>query len=109
MMTSISPSFGALELCQESLPKRLWLRRLTWRDFNTTINQQGAISAFLSTIMADNSLNSLLEILHDHDVPYNRDAIKSAFDSPESQTAILAWMEEYLSPETLLTKEEATL
>jgi hypothetical protein len=59
--------------------------------------------------MADNSLNTLLEILRDRDVPYNRDAIKSAFDSPESQTSIQAWMQEYLSPATLLTKEEATL
>lgn len=71
--------------------------------------QQGVFSAFLETNMADDSLNTLLEILRDRDVPYNRDAIKSAFDSPESQTAILTWMQEYLSPATLLTKEEATL
>lgn len=59
--------------------------------------------------MVDNPLNTLLEILRDRDVPYNHDAIKAAFDSPGSQTAIQAWMEEYLSPATLLTKEEVTL
>jgi hypothetical protein len=59
--------------------------------------------------MADSSANALFEILRERDVPYNRDEIKSAFDKPEEQTAIRAWMDEYLSPETLLTKEEANL
>jgi hypothetical protein len=59
--------------------------------------------------MADSSFKSLIGILHDHDVPFDRDALKSAFDDPESQTAIEAWMEEYTSPETLLSKDEAAL
>lgn len=59
--------------------------------------------------MSNPSLNSLLEILRDHDVSYNRDAIKSAFEDPENQTAIQAWMQEYLGPETLLTREEVAL
>jgi hypothetical protein len=59
--------------------------------------------------MTDNSLNFLLEILRDRDVPYNRDAIKSIFDDPESKAVIQAWMQEYLSPETLLTRDEAAL
>jgi hypothetical protein len=59
--------------------------------------------------MADSSFNRFLGILRDRDVPYNRDTIKSAFEDAENQTAIQAWMEEFLSPETLLTKEEATL
>jgi hypothetical protein len=59
--------------------------------------------------MTDNSFNFLLEILRDRDVPYNRDAIKSVFDDPESKAVIQAWMQEYLSPETLLTRDEAAL
>jgi hypothetical protein len=59
--------------------------------------------------MSNPSLDSLLEILRDHDVSYDRDAIKSAFENPESQTAIHMWMVEYLGPETLLTREEAAL
>lgn len=71
--------------------------------------QQGVISAFLSRIMADYPLDALLDILRDRDVPHNRDAIKSAFYSPDTRAAIQTWMDEYLSPMTLLTKEEATL
>jgi hypothetical protein len=59
--------------------------------------------------MSNPSLNYLLEILRDHDVSYNRDAIKTAFEDPENQAAIQAWMDEYLGSETLLTREEAAL
>ena len=55
------------------------------------------------------SLNSLLEVLREHNVPSSRDEIKSAYEDSENQTAIQAWMEEYLGPETLLTREEAAL
>jgi hypothetical protein len=50
-----------------------------------------------------------VKVLRDHDIPYNRDAIKAALADPENQTAVQAWIEEYLSPETLLTKDEAAL
>lgn len=59
--------------------------------------------------MVEHSANSLIEILRERDVPYNRDEIKAVFEDPEQQTAIRAWMDEYLSPETLLTREEAIL
>lgn len=59
--------------------------------------------------MLDPSLNSLFEILRDYDVRYDRDAIKSVCEDPKCQTAIQGWMEEYLGPETLLTREEAAL
>jgi hypothetical protein len=59
--------------------------------------------------MSNPSLNTLLEILRDHDVPYDREAMKAAFEDPDSQTAMKGWMEEYLGPETLLTREEAAL
>ncbi|TVY48436.1 hypothetical protein LOCC1_G000907 [Lachnellula occidentalis] len=59
--------------------------------------------------MANILLNDLTKILRDRDIPFDRDAIKSALNDPESQTAIREWMEEYLAPETLLTTDEATL
>jgi hypothetical protein len=59
--------------------------------------------------MAETSFNSLVEILRDHDIPFDCDALKSALDDPENQTTVQAWMQEYLSPETLLTKDEAAL
>ena len=59
--------------------------------------------------MADDSLQVLVKALRDHDLPFDHEAIKSAFADPETQTAVLAWVEEYLSPETLLTKDEANL
>jgi len=59
--------------------------------------------------MADGPFHMLVGILRDHDLPCDRDAIKAALADPESQTAIQAWIHEYLSQETLLTKDEATL
>jgi cbb3-type cytochrome oxidase cytochrome c subunit len=81
-------------------------------DFLSTplFTKQGVTSAFFHQPgMADNSFNSLLEVLRSHGVPYDQDVLKSAFDDPESQATIEAWVKEYLSPETLLTKDEATL
>ncbi|TVY87763.1 hypothetical protein LAWI1_G003175, partial [Lachnellula willkommii] len=59
--------------------------------------------------MANALLDDLTKILRDRDIPFDRDAIKSALKDPESQTAIREWMKEYLAPETLLTKDEAAL
>lgn len=59
--------------------------------------------------MADVLYNDLTKILRDRDIPFDRDAIKSALSESESQTAVREWMEEYLAPETLLTKDEVTL
>jgi hypothetical protein len=59
--------------------------------------------------MAEDSYQILLTILRDRDVPYDREAIKAAFNDPESQTAIQAWIQEYLTSETLLTRDEAAL
>ncbi|KAH7348726.1 hypothetical protein BKA65DRAFT_266279 [Rhexocercosporidium sp. MPI-PUGE-AT-0058] len=59
--------------------------------------------------MTEDSMQVFVKALRDHDLPCDRDAIKSAFADPETQTAIQAWVDEYLSPETLLTKDEANL
>ncbi|KAH6668824.1 hypothetical protein B0J14DRAFT_151280 [Halenospora varia] len=57
--------------------------------------------------MADDLLNDIVRILRERDVPYDRDALKSALNDLEGLTAIQQWKEEYLSSDTLLTKEEA--
>lgn len=60
--------------------------------------------------MANNTyLNTLVKILRERDIPYNRDEIKSICDDSEHQANIRALVDEYLSPETLLTKEEVNL
>jgi hypothetical protein len=59
--------------------------------------------------MADKSFEELIQILRDRDIPFDRDALKAAFKAPESRSAIQNWMNEFLTPATLLTKEEATL
>jgi len=59
--------------------------------------------------MTDNLYQKFLSILRDRDIPYDRDAIKAAFNDPDSLPAIQAWTEEYLTPETLLTRDEAAL
>ncbi|KAL2064073.1 hypothetical protein VTL71DRAFT_4567 [Oculimacula yallundae] len=59
--------------------------------------------------MAGNSMQILVKALRDHDLPCDREALKSAFADPETQSAIQAWVDEYLAPETLLTKDEANL
>jgi hypothetical protein len=56
--------------------------------------------------MAPDPINTLIRILRDRDLTYDRDSFKFALAGPESQTAIQAWIHEYLSPETLLTKDE---
>lgn len=59
--------------------------------------------------MAEDPLQVFVKALRDHDLPYDREAIKSAFADPETQDAVRDWVDEYLSPETLLTKDEANL
>lgn len=59
--------------------------------------------------MADEPFNTLLSVLRDRDIQYDRNALEAAYNDPESQTAIQEWIQEYLTPETLLTKDEAIL
>ncbi|KAI9049955.1 hypothetical protein LZ554_006102 [Drepanopeziza brunnea f. sp. 'monogermtubi'] len=59
--------------------------------------------------MAENHLQTLVKALRDHDLTYDREALKSASEDPESQTAIREWIEEHLCPETVLSRDEANL
>jgi len=79
-------------------------------DF-TNLNQQtnkAPLQPSHDNSMAD-SFDTLVKVLRERDITYDSDEIKAAFENPKSQTAIQTWMQEYLSPETLLTKEEAAL
>jgi hypothetical protein len=59
--------------------------------------------------MTDKPFDELIQILRDRDIPFDRDALKAAFRAPETRNAMQDWMKEFLTPATLLTKEEATL
>lgn len=55
--------------------------------------------------MGEKLLDSLQEVLKRYDVPFDPDA----FTDPAAQAEIQSFVDEYLGPETLLTKEEAAL
>jgi hypothetical protein len=59
--------------------------------------------------MANNSLSLLIDALHNHGVPYDRDVIKSVFDDADTKAIVQAWIQKHLSAETLLTRDEAAL
>lgn len=59
--------------------------------------------------MGDSSYNYLVQVLRDHDIQFDKDELKASFKDPDSQDAVRAWVEEYLSHETILTKEETAL
>lgn len=82
--------------------------RLSTRHEHTQ-HRQGDISAFLDLNMAEDSFDTLVAILRDRDISYDRDALKAAYNDPEHQPTIREWIQEYLTPETLLTKDEAVL
>lgn len=50
----------------------------------------------------------LLESLRSHDVSFNQKDLQKSLDK-QSEPAIETWIDEHLSPETLLTKEELLL
>ncbi|KAL3425017.1 hypothetical protein PVAG01_04298 [Phlyctema vagabunda] len=59
--------------------------------------------------MADKTLERLLTVLRDRNIAFDKTAIESAFRDADSQAAVKGWVEEYLTENTLLTKEESTL
>ncbi|EKG15579.1 hypothetical protein MPH_07245 [Macrophomina phaseolina MS6] len=60
--------------------------------------------------MRDNdTLNHLLTVLRDRRVPLTRDDVQWAFESAKTQNDAVAWVNEYLGSNTLLSKEELEL
>ncbi|KAF2774397.1 hypothetical protein EJ03DRAFT_303960 [Teratosphaeria nubilosa] len=56
--------------------------------------------------MASKELYHLLRVLDERDIPLRRDDVAWAFDSPNTKEATTSWIHEYLTPISLLTKEE---
>jgi hypothetical protein len=94
---------GSLERLRRDLPSRQHAAQICKQP------HLPALPRIPLNIMAENLSNALIRVLRDHDIPCDRDAIKAALADPESQAAVKAYIEEYLSPETLLTKDEAAL
>jgi hypothetical protein len=53
-------------------------------------------------------LDTLIQVLRDRDIPYDRTALEVSYKDGETGPVIQDWIREYLTPETLLTKDEAT-
>jgi hypothetical protein len=52
------------------------------------------------------SLANILSILEERDIALGSDDVAWAFERPETKKALTAWANEYLTSETLLTKDE---
>ncbi|KZF21548.1 hypothetical protein L228DRAFT_283697 [Xylona heveae TC161] len=56
--------------------------------------------------MGERPVDQLLLALREHDISLTRDDVQWAFDSAETNASVTQWVERYLGPETLLSKEE---
>jgi len=54
-------------------------------------------------------LNHLLAVLRERDIPLTRDDVKWAFQSPQTSAEVNSWVQKFLGPDTLLSKEEVEL
>ena len=59
--------------------------------------------------MDNSELERLIRILDEHEVGLSRDDVEWAFESLQTKQTIKEWVREYLSPTTLLKREEALL
>lgn len=55
------------------------------------------------------ALQHLLAVLRERDIPFGRDDVRWAFESPDTKETVEKWVEEYLGSDTLLSKEELEL
>ncbi|KAI6246989.1 hypothetical protein HI914_04985 [Erysiphe necator] len=59
--------------------------------------------------MAEMLLRKITKILDHRDIKFDPETLKSAIANPSNFTSLQEWADEYLSPETLLTKDELRL
>ena len=59
--------------------------------------------------MAAKELRQLLRALEDRNIDLSRDDVEWAFDSASTREDVRKWVQEYLSPDCLLSKEEYKL
>lgn len=57
----------------------------------------------------DDSLTHLLSVLRARRIPLTRDDVQWAFESVKTHDDVVAWVQEYLQSNTLLSKEELDL
>ncbi len=87
----------------------------SWQEMHTT-SRLGKSSRFARqkydqfcfSIMnaALSELGHLLRVLDERDIPLGQDDVAWAFDHQETNSEIASWVQEYIYPPTLLTKEE---
>ncbi|TQS34091.1 hypothetical protein Golomagni_05540 [Golovinomyces magnicellulatus] len=56
--------------------------------------------------MAEATLKNVTRILREREISFDHDLLKTALKDAKSRSKIQEWVDEYLSPETLLTKDE---
>ncbi|RKF73864.1 hypothetical protein GcM3_092024 [Golovinomyces cichoracearum] len=56
--------------------------------------------------MTEAALKTVTRILREREIPFDLELLKTALIDAKSQSKIQEWVDEYLSPETLLTKDE---
>lgn len=59
--------------------------------------------------MTTDNFGTLVQILRDRDIQFDRSSLQKACNDAENGTAIKRWVEEYLKPESLLSKDELAL
>lgn len=59
--------------------------------------------------MSSPELQRLLRVLEDRDTDLHREDVAWAFESSERRADVNTWVQEYLTPATLLTQEELDL
>lgn len=60
-------------------------------------------------IMADELHVKIKQVLRERDIIFDDELLQTALADPETRTAIHEWVDEYLSPDTLLTHDEVNL
>ena len=56
----------------------------------------------------DQALGQLLNVIESHDIAISRDDVQRAFELGNAQE-LATWVQEYLNPDTLLSREEEAL
>ena len=59
--------------------------------------------------MAEEELHQLLRALDDRNINLGRDDVEWAFESASTKEDVRKWVQDYLSPDCLLSKEEFKL
>ncbi|CCU81679.1 hypothetical protein BGHDH14_bgh04668 [Blumeria hordei DH14] len=59
--------------------------------------------------MSTQTLRTIERALRDRDIEFDYEALKSAMSDTDTKMAIQEWVEEYITPETLLNKEEENM